>query len=34
MLENNKFQEYKKAAKENSAKFNWIEIIKKYKEIL
>ena len=34
MLENNKFHEYGKAAKENSAKFNWSSIIEEYKKIL
>ena len=34
MLQNNKFHEYGKAAKDNSAKFEWNEIIKKYKKIL
>ena len=34
MLENNKYLEYGKAAKENSAKFQWSNIIEKYKEIL
>jgi len=34
MLQNNKFQEYGNTAKKNSTKFNWIEIIKKYKEFL
>ena len=34
MLENNKFLEYGKNAKENSSKFQWSEIIKKYKKIL
>ena len=34
MLENNKFHEYGKAAKENSAKFNWNTIIEEYKKIL
>ena len=34
MLENNKFQEYGKAAKENSAKFKWSTIIEEYKKIL
>ena len=34
MLENNKFQDYGKAAKENSAKFKWNTIIEEYKKIL
>ena len=34
MLENNKFQKYGKAAKENSAKFKWNSIIEEYKKIL
>ena len=34
MLENNKFLEYGKNAKENSSKFQWSEIIKEYKKIL
>jgi len=34
MLENNKFHEYGKAAKENSSKFEWNIIIEKYKKIL
>jgi phosphatidylinositol alpha-1,6-mannosyltransferase len=34
MLENNKFHEYGKAAKENSAKFEWNKIIEEYKKIL
>ena len=34
MLENNKFHEYGKGAKENSAKFKWSSIIKEYKKIL
>ena len=34
MLKNNKYIEYGKSAKENSSKFLWDEIIKKYKEIL
>ena len=34
MLKNNKYIEYGKSAKENSSKFLWNEIIKKYKEIL
>jgi phosphatidyl-myo-inositol dimannoside synthase len=34
MLENNKFLEYGKAAKDNSAKFNWDKIIEEYKKIL
>ncbi|MDA7714557.1 glycosyltransferase family 4 protein [Candidatus Pelagibacter sp.] len=34
MLQNNKFHEYGKAAKENSAKFNWNTIIEEYKKIL
>ena len=34
MLENNKYFEYGKAAKENSAKFQWNKIIEKYKKIL
>jgi phosphatidylinositol alpha-1,6-mannosyltransferase len=34
MLENNKFHEYGKAAKENSAKFKWSTIIEEYKKIL
>ena len=34
MLENNKYLEYGKAAKENSFKFEWNIIIEKYKKIL
>ena len=34
MLKNNKYLGYGKIAKENSSKFLWSEIIKKYKEIL
>jgi len=34
MLENNKFHEYGKAAKENSTKFKWSTIIEEYKKIL
>jgi phosphatidyl-myo-inositol dimannoside synthase len=34
MLENDKYLEYGKAAKENSIKFRWDEIINKYKKIL
>jgi phosphatidylinositol alpha-1,6-mannosyltransferase len=34
MLENNKYLEYGKAAKENSAKFKWSTIIEEYKKIL
>ena len=34
MLENKKYLEYGKAAKENSVKFRWDTIIEKYKEIL
>ena len=34
MLENKKYLEYGKAAKENSVKFKWDTIIEKYKEIL
>ena len=34
MLENNKFLEYGKAAKENSSKFEWVKIIEEYKKIL
>ena len=34
MLENNKFHEYGKTAKENSAKFKWNTIIEEYKKIL
>ena len=34
MLENNKYLEYGKAAKENSAKFKWNTIIEEYKKIL
>jgi phosphatidylinositol alpha-1,6-mannosyltransferase len=34
MLKNNKHIEYGKRAKENSSRFLWNEIIKKYKEIL
>ena len=34
MLENNKYLEYGKAAKENSVKFQWSRIIEKYKKIL
>ena len=34
MLENNKYLEYGKAAKENSAKFKWSTIFEEYKKIL
>ena len=34
MLENNKYLEYGKAAKENSVKFSWNKIIEDYKKIL
>ena len=34
MLENNKFHEYGKTAKENVSKFYWSNIIEKYKKIL
>ena len=34
MLENKKYLEYGKAAKENSVKFNWNKIIEEYKKIL
>ena len=34
MLENKKYLEYGKAAKENSSKFEWNKIIKEYKKIL
>jgi phosphatidylinositol alpha-1,6-mannosyltransferase len=34
MLENNKYLEYGKAAKENSLKFQWEKIIEEYKKIL
>ena len=34
MLENNKYLEYGKAAKENSAKFKWSKIVEEYKKIL
>jgi phosphatidyl-myo-inositol dimannoside synthase len=34
MLENNKFLEYGKAAKDNSVKFNWDKIIEEYNKIL
>jgi|TARA_B110001452_G_scaffold192721_1_gene162723 phosphatidyl-myo-inositol dimannoside synthase len=34
MLENNKYLEYGKAAKENSIKFTWNKIIEEYKKIL
>tara|TARA_B100000780_G_scaffold152515_1_gene106569 strand:+ start:1108 stop:2190 length:1083 start_codon:yes stop_codon:yes gene_type:complete len=34
MLENNKYLEYGKAAKENSTKFQWNKIIEEYKKIL
>jgi len=34
MLENNKYLEYGKAAKENSVKFKWKKIIEEYKKIL
>ena len=34
MLENNKYLEYGKAAKENSFKFEWNKIIEEYKKIL
>jgi phosphatidylinositol alpha-1,6-mannosyltransferase len=34
MLENKKYLEYGKAAKENSVKFKWDKIIEEYKKIL
>ena len=34
MLENNKYLEYGKAAKENSSKFEWTKIIEEYKKVL
>jgi len=34
MLENNKYLEYGKAAKENSVKFKWSKIVEEYKNIL
>ena len=34
MLENNKYLEYGKAAKENSSKFQWNKIVEEYKKIL
>ena len=34
MLDNNKYLEYGKSAKENSSKFQWNEIIKEYEKIL
>ena len=34
MLENKKYLEYGKAAKENSVKFKWEKIIEDYKKIL
>ena len=34
MLENNKYLEYGKAARENSSKFEWNIIIDEYKKIL
>ena len=34
MLENNKYLEYGKAAKENSSKFKWNKIVEEYKKIL
>ena len=34
MLENNRYLEYGKAAKENSSKFEWTKIIEEYKKIL
>jgi phosphatidylinositol alpha-1,6-mannosyltransferase len=34
MLENNKYLEYGKAAKENSSKFEWNKIIEEYKKII
>ena len=34
MLENKKYLEYGKAAKENSTKFEWDKIIEEYKKIL
>ena len=34
MLENNKYLEYGKAAKENSVKFKWSKIVEEYKKIL
>jgi phosphatidylinositol alpha-1,6-mannosyltransferase len=34
MLENNKYLEYGKAAKENSSKFEWNKIIEEYKKVL
>ena len=34
MLQNNKFHEYGKTAKDNSSKFYWSNIIEEYKKIL
>jgi len=34
MLENNKYLEYGKAAKDNSSKFEWSKIVEEYKKIL
>ena len=34
MLENKKFEQYGKAAKENSTKFLWNNIIEEYKKVL
>jgi len=34
MLENKKYLEYGKAAKENSSKFEWSKIVEEYKKIL
>ena len=34
MLENNKYIEYGKSAKDNASKFYWSNIIEKYKDIL
>jgi len=34
MLENDKYLEYGKAAKENSVKFRWSKIVEEYKKIL
>ena len=34
MIENNKYLEYGKAAKENSVKFIWSNIVEEYKKIL
>jgi phosphatidylinositol alpha-1,6-mannosyltransferase len=34
ILENKKYLEYGKSARENSVKFNWYKILEKYKKIL